>query len=317
MLQQGASRARHRSRTLRCHNAGVSVHREPSVALVRELVAEQFPHWAGLTVREVSVQGWDNRTFRLGHDLLVRLPSADGYEPQVEREHRWLPFLGQRLSTPIPCPVAKGTPSRLFPRAWSVYRWLNGTPLDEAVVVNLELIAKDVASFLRSLQALPKPPGAPAPQESNGFRGDRFDRYVAEGEEALLVLDEALRQPAKEWLREATRSTWRSGPVWVHGDVAAGNLLIHEGRLAAVIDFGCLAVGDPACDLTVAWTIFEGRSREMFRRGVAHDVQTWNRARGWAMWKAAITLTSATETSAKYRGAERTVRELWNDQGQC
>lgn len=293
----------------------MNVHTEPSVALVRELVAEQFPRWADLDVREVSAQGWDNRTFRLGPDLSVRLPSADGYEPQVEREHRWLPFLGQRLSTPVPFPVAKGTPSRLFPRVWSVYRWLDGTTLDEAVAVDLEPTATDVASFLRSLQGLPTPPGAPTPQESNGFRGDPFDRYVAEGETALQVLDEPLRQQGKEWLHAATQSRWRSVPVWVHGDVAAGNLLIRDGRLTAVIDFGCLAVGDPACDLTVAWTIFEGRSREVFRRAVGHDIETWRRARGWALWKAAITLTSALETSAKYRGAERTVRELWGDPG--
>lgn len=286
---------------------------EPSAELVRGLIREQFPQWANLEVSEVSSQGWDNRTFRLGPDLSVRLPSADGYEPQVDREHRWLPFLGERLQMAIPSPVVRGSRSRMFPRAWSVYRWLDGVPLDEAEAIDLEMIAADVAAFLRSLQALPTPPGAPEPEESNGFRGDRFDRYLAEGEAAVSVLDRHLRLEAREWLQAATRSSWSLAPVWVHGDVAAGNLLTLTGRLSAVIDFGCMAVGDPACDLTVAWTIFEGRSRDAFRDRVGHDVETWRRARGWALWKAAITLRSAPENSVKYLSSERAIRELWSD----
>lgn len=243
----------------------------------------------------------------------MRLPSGDGYEPQVEREHRWLPFLGQRLSMPVPSPVAKGRPSHLFPRAWSVYEWLDGTPLIEAVEVDLAPLAAGLASFLRSLQALPTPPSAPTPQESNGFRGDSLDRYLAEAEGAVQVLDQPRRRRASQWLDAATLSRWQSQPVWVHGDVAAGNLLMRDQRLGAVIDFGCLAVGDPACDLTAAWTIFDRRSREVFRRGVGLDTDTWDRARGWALWKAAITLASPVEGAATYWGAERAVHELWSD----
>lgn len=291
----------------------VNVNAEPSAELVRGLLEEQFPQWANLEVREVSSQGWDNRTFRLGPDLSVRLPSADGYVPQVDREHLWLPFLGERLQMAIPSPVAKGSRSRMFPRAWSVYGWLKGVPLDEADAIDLEVFAADVASFLCSLQALPTPSGAPVPEESNGFRGDRFDRYLAEGEAALSVLDRHLRLEAHQWLQTAAQSSWSPAPVWVHGDMAAGNLLTLDGRLSAVIDFGCMAVGDPACDLTVAWTIFEGRSRDVFRHRVGHDMETWRRARGWAIWKAAITLRSAPEHSVKYLSSERAIREVWRD----
>jgi aminoglycoside phosphotransferase (APT) family kinase protein len=180
---------------------------EPSVELVRRLVRELFPQWAHLAVTEVSSQGWDNRTFRLGRQLSVRLPSGDGYAGQVDREHRWLPVLGRALKTPIPSPVAKGAPSPDFPWAWSVYRWLDGTPLDEAETVDLVGVAADVAAFLRSLQQVRVHPDAPAPATSNGFRGDPFGRYLAEGQAALSALDRPLRQQALQWLEAATHST--------------------------------------------------------------------------------------------------------------
>lgn len=281
--------------------------------LVRALVAQQFPQWADLDVREVDRQGWDNRTYRLGTDLSVRLPSADGYAPQVDREHRWLPFLRDALPTPIPVPLAKGAPSAAFPRAWSVYRWLDGVPLDEAGSVALEPLAADVATFLTDLRGVPNPEDSPVPEASNGYRGGDFCRYSDEGEEALSFLAPPLRPEGREWLKAATRSRWTSAPVWVHGDMAAGNLLTRHGRLAAVIDFGCLAVGDPACDLIVAWTIFEEDSRETFRRSVGLDDDTWRRARGWALWKAAVTLASASAGSAQHHAAELTVRQLWED----
>jgi aminoglycoside phosphotransferase (APT) family kinase protein len=287
---------------------------ELSVGLVRRLVAHQFPRWADLEVREVASQGWDNRTFRLGRELSVRLPSADGYAPQVDREHRWLPVLGRALPLPIPSPVAKGMPSSLFPRAWSVYRWVDGSPLSEARTVDLAGLAVDLAEFLLSLHAVPVPPEAPLPEPSNGFRGGPFDRYLAEGQAAVSSLARPLRERARRWLHEAAESRWGSPPVWVHGDMSAGNLLTRDGRLGAVIDFGCLAVGDPACDLTAAWTIFDEHSRTTFRHHVGHDAATWRRARGWATWKAAITIEAEPEGSAKHEDAQRALRQLWDDQ---
>jgi len=281
--------------------------------VVQLLVAEQFPEWANLEIKEVEHQGWDNRTFRLGDDLSVRLPSAEGYEPQVDREHRWLPFLAEGLSLPIPSPVARGVPSPRFSRPWSVYRWLPGDPLIGTKVVDLDQLAADCAPFLRSLESLPTPLDAPHPQPSTGFRGDAFRRYLAEGEAAVTALDAALQPRALEWMRAAASTTWDRAPVWVHGDMASGNLLTRDGRLTAVIDFGCMAVGDPACDLTLAWTVFDESSRERFRRDVGHDLDTWTRARGWAVWKAAITMQAARATSAKLKDAQRTVEELCRD----
>ena len=289
---------------------------ELSVELVRRLLGHQFPQWADLEVTEVVSQGWDNRTFRLGRELSVRLPTADGYAPQVDREHRWLPFLGRALPLPIPSPVARGTPSSQFPRAWSVYRWVDGTPLDEAGTVDLAGLAVDVADFLLLLHAVPVPRDAPLPEPSNGFRGGPFDRYLAEGQAAVSSFARPFREQARRWLHEAVESPWATPPVWVHGDMAASNLLTRDGRLCAVIDFGCLAVGDPACDLTVAWTIFDEHSRTTFRQHLGHDTATWRRARGWATWKAAITICSEPEGTATHQDAHRAIRQLWNDQAE-
>lgn len=287
---------------------------EPSVETVRALIAEQFPAWAGLDVREVTTQGWDNRTYRLGQELSVRLPSADGYAPQVEREHRWLPFLAPWLPLPIPEPVVKGEPTELFPRVWSVYRWLSGVPLSERQVRDDKLLAADLAGFLRALRQADVPADAPVPEDSNGWRGAPFECYLAEGLAALEVLgDPRRRRQGRDWLHAATNSAWSAAPTWIHGDVASGNLLVDEERLCAVIDFGCLAVGDPACDLTVAWTLFERDSAWTFRVETGLDDDTWIRARGWALWKAVITLASAAEGSARHVGAETTVRRLWED----
>lgn len=232
----------------------------------------------------------------------------------MDREHRWLPYLGERLTTRISAPVAKGAPSTTFPRVWSVYRWLPGIPLVEADQPDVVRLASDVAGFLVALRAVPTPDGAPEPTASNGYRGDPLDRYVREAENAFHVLDPERRSQAREWLHAATRSAWIARPVWVHGDMAGGNLLVDDGRLTAVIDFGCLAVGDPACDLTAAWTIFDGAGRSVFRQAVDLDADTWCRARGWALWKAVITLASAPPGSVKHRSAALAVARLWDDE---
>ena len=223
---------------------------EPSVALVRILVREQFPEWADLEVSEVSSQGWDNRTFRLGSVMSVRCPVAP-----VTRLRSTGSTAGA-VSRPVPAdsdpdPCGQGAASRQFPWVWSVNRWIEGTPLDETPTGNLDDLAVDIAAFLRALQSTPTPADAPQPEQANGFRGAPFDRYLAEGQAAVHMLDESLQHRARIWLDQATESAWSSAPVWVHGDMAAGNLLLHDGRLCGVIDFGCMAVGDPACDLTM------------------------------------------------------------------
>lgn len=261
--------------------------------LVASLVAEQFPEWAHLPVRRVAEDGHDNSTFHLGDTMSVRLPSGDSYAPQVEKEQRWLPLLAPHLPLPIPQPLAQGEPNEAFPHPWSVYRWLPGRPATDERVSNPEQLAADLARFLTALYAI-DPAGGPRPGMHNFFRGADVATYEGETLDAIDTLgaQDAIDAPAALEVWNAARSAQWDGPaVWVHGDMGAGNLLVDDdGALCAVIDFGCAAVGDPACDLTIAWTFFDGPAREAFRAGLALDDGAWARARGWALWKAAIML---------------------------
>jgi len=258
--------------------------------LVSRLVAEQFPHWGHLTVRPVELDGSDNRTFRLGGTMSVRLPSADAYTAQVEKEHRWLPRLGPHLPLPIPTPLAKGVPGSGFPRPWSVYRWLAGESATVARIDGLARFADDLAGFLAALQQIDADDG-PAAGPHSFFRGGPLETYDAETRETIALLaGQVGKDAALAVWDDALAARWADQPVWVHGDVVPSNLLVHEGHLSAVIDFGCSAVGDPACDLAIAWTVFEGDSRAVFREGLAVDDGAWARGRGWALWKALLTL---------------------------
>jgi aminoglycoside phosphotransferase (APT) family kinase protein len=266
--------------------------------LVSRLVAAQFPRWADLPVTPVELDGWDNTTFRLGEDLAVRLPSADWYVAQVDKEHRWLPILAPELPLPIPWPLAKGIPGSGFPRPWSVYRWLAGQYATMDRVRDISRFATDLADFLVALYRI-DPADGPEPGQHNFFRGGPLTTYDAETREAISALKAEIdADAATEVWDAALAATWHGPAVWIHGDVTAANLLVVEGRLSAVVDFGCSAVGDPACDVTMAWTFFSGDSREVFRNGLSLDEGTWARGRGWALWKALITLAQALKVDA-------------------
>jgi aminoglycoside phosphotransferase (APT) family kinase protein len=256
--------------------------------LVSRLVAHEFPQWADLPVSGVDLDGWDNKTFRLGSTMSVRLPSADIYVAQIDKEHRWLPVLGGDLPLPIPEPLAKGSPALGFPFPWSVYRWINGDTATDATVADLTQFAQDLARFLSALHACNATDG-PASGAHSFARGGPVSVWDTQTRDALERLDGEIDVAgATEVWAEALGSRWTQPPVWVHGDITGSNLLVLRGRLCAVIDFGCSAVGDPACDTTIAWTFFIGESREMFKSLVPVDDATWARGRGWALWKAVI-----------------------------
>jgi aminoglycoside phosphotransferase (APT) family kinase protein len=263
--------------------------------LVRRLLAEQFPHWADLPLRPVG-GGWDNRTFRLGDSMSVRLPSAEAYAAQVDKEQRWLPRLAPHLPLPIPAPLAVGRPRGGYPWPWSVYRWIEGEEATTARVDEADL-ATALGRFLVALQAV-DPAGGPRPGRHCFFRGGPLRVYDAETRDALAALRGEVDGDAAAAAWEAALATRRRGAaVWVHGDVSAANLLVTRGRLGAVIDFGCCAVGDPACDVAIAWTHFSARGRAALRAALPLDDGAWTRGRGWALWKAVVTL-------AEHRGSD-------------
>jgi aminoglycoside phosphotransferase (APT) family kinase protein len=282
-----------------------------SAELAAALVAQQLPAWAGLPVVPVAESGWDNRTFRLGDAMTVRLPTAEHYVAAVGKEHTWLPRLAPHLPLPIPEPLALGAPGPGFPWPWSVRRWIDGRPASAGRIADLVAFADDVAGFLRALWGADVPGGPPAGAHSF-YRGGDLAVYDRETRAALTTLGEQIdgAAAATVW-KEALAATGTPAPVWFHGDVAVGNLLVDDaGRLSAVLDFGTCGVGDPACDLVIAWTLFDGASHAAFVEGVGQDAATWARARGWALWKALITV-AAPEAAPRYvAGARRTLARL-------
>jgi len=284
-------------------------------ALVRRLLAQQFPHWTDLPVTPVLPGGWDNRTFRLGPDLSVRLPTGDWYALQVDKEQRWLPWLAPQLPLPIPTPVAEGRPGLGYPHPWSVYRWLPGEAASAAAISDQGDFASSLGEFLNALQSLDAT-GGPGPGEHNFHRGGPLEFYAAEALGAILALGAEIDGPrVSRVFHRALDSSWPGDPVWFHGDVAEGNLLVRGGQLAAVIDFGTCGVGDPACDTVIAWTMFSGAGRQAFRASMTLDADTWVRGRGWALWKALITLRGALDGDDRSaaRVSRRVIEEVLRD----
>jgi aminoglycoside phosphotransferase (APT) family kinase protein len=268
------------------------------LAVARTLIDTRFPEWSNLPLRQVLPGGWDNRTFRLGEQLAVRIPSSADYATQPEKEYRWLPILAPKLSVAIPLPVALGAASALVPWPWTVCQWLQGTPASELNGEVLQKLAARLAAFLCELQAIDAS-GGPSAGAHSFFRGDHPSIYDSQARSAIAALADQLdAEKALRIWETGIATRWDRSPVWVHGDVAAGNLLIREGDLSAVIDFGCLAIGDPACDLAIAWTLFDPASREIFRRELPLDDATWERGRAWALWKAAIVAAGKIQTNA-------------------
>jgi aminoglycoside phosphotransferase (APT) family kinase protein len=265
--------------------------------LVRQMIHLQFPHWSDLKVSSVAHSGWDNRSFRLGQNMLVRLPSAARYVAQVEKEQRWLPYLAPKLPFKIPKPVAKGEPCSGYPWPWSVYEWIEGEVAAKAVIEDQCEFASALAEFLIALQKVDAH-DAPAPGHHNFYRGGDLNVYDKETRAAIQVLNGRIKSDvALDIWNEALSSHWQRSPVWVHGDVSDGNLLVKNGQLEAVIDFGSTAVGDPACDLYPAWTFFNADARRTFRAALELESTTWKRGRGWALWKGLITLANQLCTS--------------------
>ncbi|GIG66521.1 aminoglycoside phosphotransferase family protein [Phytomonospora endophytica] len=259
-------------------------------ALVRRLLKSQFPQWAELPMTPVPAPGMDNATFRLGDDKSLRLPRYERWAGQVEREQHWLPRLAPFLPLTVSTPLAMGAPGEGYPYRWSIYRWLDGENADIEGLADPSRAAVDLAGFITALQAVDAT-GGPGPQWSNAFRGvplgDPADSIAVEARvrpkiAALTDLADTVLL-TEVWETALAAPAWDRPPVWVHGDLGTGNILAADGELSAVIDFGTLAVADPACDVLAAWTFFDGPSRAVFRAALDVDEATWTRARGWGL----------------------------------
>ena len=255
--------------------------------LVRELLGEQFPEWAGLPIRPMEGGGKDHRNFRLGDELSVRLPSAPDFVPQVEKEQTWLPRLAPVVPLPIPTVHGVGTPSSRFPAPWSVFGWIPGETASATVVADPVRLAGELADFLVALRSADID-GAPPPGPHSAFRGAPLEHLDDEMVWLFERVQGRERDLAKALWRDALAAPFTGPPVWFHGDVTFHNLLLRDGHLAAVVDFGCSGVGDPACDTVLVWTFLSGAARDTYRSRLAVDDGTWARGRGWALWKGLI-----------------------------
>lgn len=253
------------------------------LSLVRRLVTDQFPEWAALPIRQGPTDGTDNKIYRLGGDMVVRLPRLPRAAEQVRKEQYWLPRLAPALPLDIPEPIGSGVPDDDFPYPWSVYRWLDGDSLLDQPPADLADTAVRLGRFVAALQQIGTAGGPMSararpvnPDHDSGVR-ETIRRMGAEGlvdvAAAMSIWETALNAPQ-----------WTDPPVWIHGDLYSGNLLTRHGRLSGVLDFGLLGLGDPACDLLPAWSLLTTETREMFRSQIGVDDATWKRGRGWAFW---------------------------------
>lgn len=285
------------------------------VALVRRLLTGQFPGWADLPVEAVDSAGTDNAMYRLGDTMAVRLPRIHWATGQVAKEHEWLPRLAPQLPLAIPGPLGKGEPAKGYPWSWSIYTWLDGENATAAHVRDEAEMATDLAGFIAALQHVDGT-GGPAPCAENFFRGaplasrDAQTRAALDALRGVIDVDAA----ARAWAVARDAPEWTGSSVWIHGDLQAGNLLAVDGRLSAVIDFGGLGVGDPACDVMVAWSLFSSEARPIFRRALHVDDATWARGRGWALSTALVGLPYYLHTNPDFvRSARRTIHEVLTD----
>jgi aminoglycoside phosphotransferase (APT) family kinase protein len=259
-----------------------------TIALVRGLLGGQFPRWAGLPIAPVESYGTDHDIYRLGDRLAVRLPRIAWARGQAAKEARWLPRLAPHLPLALPVPVAMGRPAEGYPFEWSVYEWLPGVNANGAITDPVRA-AVDLAAFIAALRRVATAGAHARPPQGRGAPLAELDEPVRRSVERLGGrIDGAAA--LRSWRESLAAPAWDGAQVWVHGDLLPGNLLVVGGRLSAVIDFGGLNVGDPACDLQPAWNLFSGSSRRRLRAELGADDASWLRGRGWALYQAVCAL---------------------------
>ncbi|GHB45326.1 phosphotransferase [Streptomyces viridiviolaceus] len=284
--------------------------------LVRRLIAGRFPRWAGLTVERFPSGGTVNAMYRLGDGMVVRLPLVEGGAKDVATELEWLPRLAPLLPTAVPEVLGAGEPAEGYPWPWSVYRWLGGENPEAGALSDPVPLAGDLAGFVAAMRSVTLP-GAP-----DAYRGGPLASLDASTRAAI----EELRGIPQEgvdcdaavaaWEDALRAPDWDGPPVWLHADLMPGNLLVDGGRLASVIDFGCMGVGDPACDLFPAWNLLPAGARQVFRALLDVDDATWRRGRGRTLSQALIALPYYRRTNpAMAHNARHVIRAVLGDGG--
>jgi aminoglycoside phosphotransferase (APT) family kinase protein len=252
---------------------------EISESLVRKLVDNQFPEWKELALNPIPSNGTDNKLYLLGSKMIVRLPKIDWAVDAVEKECHFLPLLAPLLPFEVPVPLGKGEPIEEYQSSWSIYPWLKGENPIVGSILYPDLLANDLGRFIKELHSIDILNGPTT------FRGLPLQDRDAATKAAINELGKTINTPLVElaWQNALDAPVWKNPPVWIHGDLISGNLLLVNDRLSAVIDFGAMGMGDPACDLIVAWNLLPAGERNIFRDALNVDDATWARGRGWAL----------------------------------
>jgi aminoglycoside phosphotransferase (APT) family kinase protein len=291
---------------MKMHDGEVDI----DAALVGRLVAEQFPQLTDLPISAVQSAGTVNAIYRLGDHLYARLPRVQSWAQDLDKEWHWLPKLAPQLSLRVPEPVAKGHPGSSYPFAWAIYRWIDGQPYADELVDDEPQAAKDLARFVLQLRRIDPVVGAPRGGRKPLRELDAVTRAAINSARGVIDRDAA----TAAWERALQAPTWNGTPLWIHTDLLRPNLLVRDGRLCAVIDFGGVGVGDPAADVIAAWSVFSQTGRGVFRGALEVDDGTWNRARGFALHQAALIIPYYGETNPGFVApAKRTVEEILAD----
>ncbi len=283
---------------------------ETGPRLVKRLLAAQFPQWAQLPLEAVHSAGTVNAIYRLGADMAVRVPRVEEWARDLDAEVAWLPTLAPILPLAVPAPLGIGSPAADYPFRWAIYRWLPGEPWATERVADPHEAAAALAGFVEALHQVGIA-GAPASR-----RGAPLQTQDVPTRKAIQDLAGTIPTDSVTAVWEASRRTpaWDRPVVWIHGDLLPPNLLLEDGRLRAVIDFGLAGVGDPAADMIPAWAVFDADERNVFRSGVHVDDATWARGRGWALSIALQIIPYYAETNpVLVEIAGRMVREILDD----
>lgn len=259
--------------------------------LVHALLKSQCPHWANFPLKALVSSGTDNALFRLGSEYVVRLPRIEwatgSINKSINKEYEWVPKIARFLKIPISEPLFKGNPYKSYPWPWTVTKWNEGHNPNFEKENEYELLAKDLACFLNELHGI-KLANGPSSRRGISLKGVDEETKTALGE---LEGEVDIQAVTSLWKQLSSVPSWSNAPVWVHGDFLPGNILVQNNRLSAVIDFSDVGIGDPACDLVIAWSLLRSRSRKIFREHLENiDDSTWERGRGWALSIALIML---------------------------
>ena len=240
---------------------------DTDASLVRRLIAGQFPQWTSLPIEPVPSAGTDNALFRLGADMVVRLPRTPGHVGGVGKDLRWMPKLAPLLPVSVPIPLAKGKPADTYPWEWGIYPWLEGEHPSVDGVVDVDSLTRDLVRFVDALQRVDLPDGPPSHRGAPLAVRDEAARSALAELESMIDTDAA----TAAWEEALEVPEWSGPPIWIHGDLLPGNLLLQASRLTGVIDWSLLGVGDPACDMIIAWGALPPDARDSFRAPLGVD----------------------------------------------